>query len=401
MPNFTYKAVDAANQIQTGSITAPTTGEVSAELQKKGLNPISIKSETTFKASNSTLPDIEKISFSRYVATMLTAGLSLTEGIAVLRDDAKHPVMKQILNDILYHLERGQSLSQAIGLYPKVFDQFFIALVKAGEISGTLAESFQYLEAKIRSEYSLNQKIRGALTYPLFIIGAMFGIGGLMMFFVMPQIAKVFLNMSVPIPKFTQVMFELSLTASKYSIQIVVGLLLFLSGLIIFFKRPAGKDLILKVITPIPVIKNLIYQMDVARFCRIFSTLISSAVPVTESLEIALSSLTNPMFHQHAKAIVNEVMEGRTIASVFRERKLFPPLLIQMIAGGEKSGTLDKTLSDLSAFYEGEVEEAVKKSTQLVEPILMLIVGIGVGAMILSIIAPMYSVVGSLSNMNN
>jgi type IV pilus assembly protein PilC len=398
MPNFTYKAVDKANQIQTGSITAPTTGEVSAELQKKGLKPISIKSEATFKTSQSTIPPIEKISFSRYVSTMLAAGLSLTEGISVLKDDAKHPVMKQILNDILYHLERGQSLSQALSLYPKVFDQFFIALVKAGEVSGTLADSFKYLEEKIRSEYALNQKIKGALVYPAFIFAAMLGIGGIMVFFVMPQIGKVFLSMTVPIPEFTRIMFQTSITMSMYRIQIVIGLAIVTLATVIFFKTSTGKDLVLKIIHPIPVIKTLIHQMDVARFCRIFSTLIASAVPVTESLHIALSSLANPMYQDKSKLVVDEVMQGKTIASVFREYKLFPPLLIQMIAGGEKSGTLDKTLSDLSTFYEGEVEESVKKSTQLLEPILMLAVGIGVGAMILSIIAPMYSVVGSLQN---
>lgn len=398
MPNFTYKAVDKSNKIQTGSITAPNSGEVSAELQKKGLSPISIKSETTFKTSQSTIPPIEKISFSRYVSTMLMAGLSLTEGIAVLKDDAKHPVMKQILNDILYHLERGQALSQALSLYPRVFDQFFIALVKAGEVSGTMAESFKYLEEKIRAEYSLNQKIKGALVYPAFIFAAMLGIGGIMLFFVMPQIGKVFLSMTVPIPEFTRVMFQTSITLSMYRIQIVLGLIVTFTAIAIFFKQPIGKQLIMKVIQPIPVIKSLIHQMDVARFCRIFSTLISSAVPVTESLSIGLTSLANPMYQQKSKLIVDEVMQGRTIASVFKEHKLFPPLLIQMIAGGEKSGTLDKTLSDLSAFYEGEVEESVKKSTQLLEPLLMLGVGIGVGAMILSIIAPMYSVVGSLQS---
>jgi len=365
MPNFSYKAVDKSNKIQSGTVTAPTSSEVSAELQKKGLKPISIKSETTLKTSQGILPVIEKISFCRYVSTMLAAGLSLTEGIGVLKDEAKHPLMKQILNDVLYHLERGQTLSQALSLYPRAFDQFFIALVKAGEISGTMSESFQYLEAKIRSEYSINQKIKGALVYPGFIVAAMAGIGGVMMFFVMPQIGKVFMSMSVPIPAFTKLMFSTALKMASYKIQIIIGTILAVMAGFIFFKQPIGKKLILKVITPIPVVKNLIYQMDVARFCRIFSTLIASAVPITESLNIALSSLTNPIYQKKTKTIVDAVTQGRTIASVFKENKLFPPLLIQMIAGGEKSGTLDKTLSDLSAFYEGEVEEAVKNSTQL------------------------------------
>lgn len=396
MPTFSYRAVDKDNRIQIGTITTPTVDEVGVELTKKNLRPISIKAESARKSSKSTLPAIEKITFSRYVSTMLTAGLSLNEGIAVLRSETKHPLMKQILNDVLYHLERGQPLSTALSLYPNVFDTFFIALVKAGEVSGTMAASFKYLEEKIRSEYALNQKIKGALMYPGFIFAAMIGIGAVMFMFVMPQIGKVFLSMTVPIPEMTKLMFRTSITLSLYRIPILLGIIGLGVTLLLFFKSSKGKSLIMSIISPLPVIKNLLEQIDIARFCRIFSTLIASAVPITESLDIALNSLTNPMYKKQAKLVVEEVMQGKTIASVFKERKFFPPLLIQMISGGEKSGTLDKTLSDLSVFYEGEVEESVKKSTQLLEPILMLVVGIGVGGMILSIIAPMYSVVGSL-----
>lgn len=397
MPTFTYKAVTTTNQIVTGSLTAPSSNEANRELTKQGLQPISIHEEMSFKASKSQLPPIEKITFCRYTSTMLASGLSLSDGISTLRDETKQPVMKQILNDILYHLERGSQLSAALSLYPKVFDKFFIALVKAGEISGTMDKSFKYLEEWLRSEYSLTQKIKGALVYPAIIVSAMFGIGGLMLFFVMPQIGKVFLTMTIPIPPLTRMVFEFSLKVALYKLPIVVGLLIIIIILFVFFSKPIGKKLLLKTIQPVPVIKNLLLQIDIARFCRIFSTLIASAVPVTESLDIALNSLTHPKYKLMAKGVVDDVMQGKTIAIALREHKAFPPLLIQMIAGGEKSGTLDKTLFDLASFYEDEVAESVKKSTELLEPILMLIVGIGVGGMILSIIAPMYSVVGSFS----
>jgi type IV pilus assembly protein PilC len=397
MPTFIYRAVTSSNQISTGTLTAPSSSEIRAELEKQGLRPISIKEEKKLKASQSTLPAIETITFCRYISTMLTAGLSLSEGIAVLQSESKHPIMKQILGDVLYHLERGQSLSNALVLYPKIFDKFFISLVKAGEISGTMAESFKFLEEGLKSEYSLSSKIKGALMYPGFIFSAMLGIGGVMLFFVMPQIGKVFLTMTVPIPELTKMMFRTSITLSLYRIPIIIGTIITIAIGVSFFTRPVGKQLLLRFISPLPVIKGLLTQIDIARFCRIFSTLIASAVPVTESLDIALNSLS-PKYKAMAKPIVNQVMQGKTIAVTFKEYKVFPALLIQMIAGGEKSGTLDLTLKDLATFYEGEVEEAVKKSTQLLEPILMLAVGIGVGGMILSIIAPMYSVVGNLSS---
>lgn len=399
MPNFSYKAVSSDNQLINGTITAPSASEVNAELSKKNLKPISIREEKTIKSSHSTLPAIDKITFCRYVTTMLSSGLSLNEGISVLKNETKHPVMKQILNDILYNLERGNQLSQSLAMYPKVFDTFFIALVKSGEISGTLEKSFKYLESGIRSEYSINQKIKGAMIYPAVILSAMFGIGGLMLFFIMPQIGKVFLSMTIPIPPITRTIFQFSVTMSLYRLPIIIGVLFLLIGLFLFFKQPLGKKILLTLIKPLPVISNLLQQMDIARFCRIFSTLISSAVPITESLEITLNSLTEPKYRAMSKKVVSEVMQGKTIAGTFREHQAFPPLLIQMIASGEKSGTLDSTLADLATFYEEEVTEAVKKSTELIEPILMLFVGIGVGAMILSIIAPMYSVVGSFQTM--
>lgn len=398
MPTFTYRAVTTTNAITTGTVTAPSAAEVGTELQKQGLRPISVREEMTIKSSQSSLPPVERITFCRYVATMLTSGLSLSEGISVLKDESKHPVMKQILNDILYHLERGQSLSQALALYPRVFDTFFIALVKAGEISGTMAESFKYLEEELRADYALSSKIKGALMYPGFIFAAMLGIGGLMVFFIMPSIGKVFLNMSIPIPAATRFIFESSLKLAAIRIPIVIGIIAVAIAAFLFVKNPKGKEILIKVISPIPVIKGLLQKIDIARFCRIFSTLIASAVPITESLEISLSSLANPQYKRMTRAVVGAVTQGKTIAVVFKEHKAFPPLLIQMIAGGEKSGTLDKTLGDLASFYEEEVEEAVKKATALLEPILMLGVGIGVGGMILSIIAPMYSVVGSLSH---
>lgn len=398
MPTYIYKAASNSNQIVSGSLSAPSSQEVNQELQKLGLKPISIREEITFKASKSELPPVEKITFCRYVSTMLTSGLSLSEGMSVLKSETKHPVMRQVLNDILYHLERGQSLSTALALYPRIFDKFFIALVRAGEISGTMSESFKYLEEELRSEYSLSQKIKGVLMYPAVVFIAMLGIGGLMVFFIMPQIGRVFLNMTIPIPEVTKQIFRISIVISNFRIPIILSMLMSSITFGVFFSRPAGKKLLISLISPIPIIKGLLHQIDIARFCRIFSTLIASAVPIVDALDITLNSLSNPMYHKISKPIVNQVMEGKTIAQSFKDHNAFPPLLNQMIAGGERSGTLDKTLGDLATFYEEEVEESVKKSTQLLEPMLMLLVGVGVGGMILSIIAPMYSVVGSMSH---
>lgn len=234
------------------------------------------------------------------------------------------------------------------------------------------------------------------MVYPSMIFFAMVGIGFLMFFFVLPQIGKVFLNMTIPLPAFTRGLFSFAVYIAKYRYPLIALIIISMVGIFLFLRTRTGKHLIMKIISPIPIISRLLQQMDIARFCRIFSTLIASAVPISESLDIALSSLNHPRFLPLAKTVPQEVMKGKTVASAFGENHAFPALLIQMINAGEKSGTLDTSLGDLAGFYEEEVEESVKKTTQLLEPMVMLIVGIGVGAMILMIIAPLYSVVGNL-----
>jgi type IV pilus assembly protein PilC len=305
-------------------------------------------------------------------------------------------LLKQILDDILYNLERGQPISSALSNYPKVFDKFFLTLVKTGEVSGTLAESFKYLEKQQRSEYSLSQKIKGAMVYPAVIFIAMMGIGFLMFFFVLPQIGRVFLTMTIPMPAATRFIFTFSLGVAKYRYPVIALIVIIMIALYLFVRKPAGKHLVMKLIAPIPVVSVLLQEIDIARFCRIFSTLVSSAVPITEALDISLSSMNHPRFRNLHEQVIPLVTQGKTVSDAFATHPVFPAMLTQMLSAGEKSGTLDTSLADLADFYEEEVEEAVKRTTQLLEPIVMLMVGIGVGAMIIMIIAPLYSVVGNL-----
>lgn len=398
MPFFIYKATNARNEVSEGTTSGTSAEEVAELLKKRGLQPVSIKEQKEKSGAKGDLPTVEKITFCRYVATMINSGLSLSEGIPVLVEETKHPLMKKILTDISYHLEQGQPLSAALKLYPQVFSEFFITLIEAGEASGTLGESFHYLEIQLRADYSLTQKIKSSLVYPGVVFAAMLGIGYLMFFFILPQIGRVFLRMSFPLPAVTEFLFTSSIAISGYKYLVIVLGIVLIIALAMFVRHPTGKKILFKIVSPIPVVSNLLERIDVARFCRIFSTLIASAVPIIEALQISLASMTHPKFEGMSDVVVEMIREGKTVSMAFKERKLFPPLLTQMISAGEKSGTLDVSLADLAEFYEEEVKESVKKITQLIEPILMLVVGVGVGAMILAIIAPMYSVVSNLTN---
>lgn len=395
MPNFTYKALNSEKRVTEGILSGHSREEVAQVLAKRSLSPLVIKEISEHGSIRGSVPAIDKIIFCRYLSTMLSSGLSLSEGIEVLREETKQPLMRVILGDMSYSLEQGQQLSSVFERYPKVFESYFLVLTRAGEVSGKLAEVFKHLENELRSEYGLMSKIKGALMYPGIVFSAMLGIGTLMFFFVLPQIGKVFLNLKLPLPTFTRLLFQFSIVLKDQMIPILVMSLVLVVGAYFAFQKRAVRDLLFYAIRPIPVVRNMIKKIDLARFTRIFSTLLKSAVPITEALEISLNSLAWYEYRNLAKLLPGEIRKGRSLAAAMGENRVFPSLMIQMITAGEKSGTVDTALADLATFYEQEVEEELKNLTQILEPVLMLLVGIAVGVMILSIIAPIYSVVGS------
>lgn len=395
MPNFTYKALDLSKRIITGTTTGKNKDEVAQTLARKGFKPITIQAVSERTAVKGTVPQIDKITFCRYLSTMLASGLSLSDGVEVLREETKHPLMRRILGDITYSLEQGQQLSSVFERYPYVFEPYFLTLTRAGEVSGKLVDVLKYLEMELRAEYSLKAKIKGALLYPLIVFIAMIGIGFFMFFFVLPQIGRVFLDLKLPLPLFTRLLFTLSIALSKQMIPLVVAGIVGVVFVIYGLRRREVRDFLFIFLKPIPMVRHLIKKLDMARFNRIFSTLLKSAVPITEALEISLSSLTWYEYRRLAHTMPEKIRQGKSLAMVAKETKLFPVLMIQMIQAGEKTGTLDASLADLASFYEEEVEEELKNLTQIIEPVLMLLVGIAVGIMILSIIAPIYSVIGT------
>lgn len=395
MPNFTYKALNAEKRVTDGVISGHNREEVAQVLSKRNLSPLVIKEISEQGSIRGTVPAIDKIIFCRYLSTMLSSGLSLSEGIEVLRQETKQPLMRVILGDMSYSLDQGQQLSSVFERYPTVFESYFLVLTRAGEVSGKLAEVFKHLENELRSEYGLISKVKGALMYPGIVFSAMLGIGVLMFFFVLPQIGKVFLSLKLPLPTFTRLLFQFSLILREQMILVLVMSFVLVVGAFFAFQKRAVRELLFYAIRPIPTVRNMIKKIDLARFTRIFSTLIKSAVPITEALEISLNSLAWFEYRNLAKHLPDEIRKGRSLAVAMGENRVFPSLMIQMVAAGEKSGTIDVALADLASFYEQEVEEELKNLTQILEPMLMLLVGIAVGVMILSIIAPIYSVVGS------
>ncbi len=403
MPEFIYQAKNAQQKIDTGTIAANNADEAAANLKSQGLTLISLKEKSlalqVFARVSGNVSIVDKANLCRYLATMIGAGLPLSEAIDTIAQDTHSQALKSILAQIQHGLQQGESLSDLFSQYPHIFDPVFLAIVKAGEQSGTLQRSFQYLEDQLMANYTLSQKVKGALMYPAVIIATMFGVGAILIVFVVPQIAQVFLKTKLPIPKLTVMVLKGGLFLNQHLLVIGIGLSMIFISFIIGIKTRLGKKILLGSLKRLPGVTNLFEKLDLARFARTLATLMQSGVPITQSITVATSTLSHAKFAPLVQSLETDIKKGDAISTIFRKHnKQVPQMMISMVATGEKTGTTDKILFEVADFYEQELENEIKNFTAILEPVIMLIIGIGVGGMVLSVIAPIYSLVASLQN---
>lgn len=400
MAVFEYKARDKQGKILEDSIESSSRKEAAGILQDQGLQILTIK-ETS--RSQSTLdkmrgvPTLEKAILCRYLSTMMKAGLPLADAVDIIAEESPNKKMHRILIDLQYSIQRGQKISSVFTRYPEVFDPVFLTLTKAGEESGTLEQSFDYLSQQLMKSYELNQKVKGALMYPAVIISAMAGVGVLMVTFVLPRISKVFLRLNIKLPVITKALLSASnFLGENYPLVIIVSFFIAV-GLFLLLRLPKTRVFILQLLSKIPMFARLFDQLDLARFSRTLSTLLHSGVPILDSIKVSVQLLSQRKFSKMGAIFEEDIQKGKSLSEALnRGEKTFPALMIQSIRAGEKSGSLEVVLAELADFYEQEVEHTLKGLTSVLEPVLMLIIGIAVGVMVISIIAPIYSVIGNL-----
>lgn len=398
MPLFTYKARDQKGLITEETIQAANKYDAAAFLKAEGLQVLTIQSlETIFASWSKKISTSDKSAFCRFMATMLRAGLSLHEAVEIIKQETENNKMKKILADIAFQTRKGKSLSMALSNYKDVFDPVFITIIKAGEESGTLEQAFDYLAKQLLSSYEFSQKVKSSLMYPAVIISAMFGVGTMMIVVVLPKISEVFLKMNIKIPLATKLVLQFGLFVGKNVGLVLAGITaLFLSIFLSYYFQPT-RNLIINLCTKFPPIKKMMNQIDIARFARTLAILLKSGVPIMSALEVSVSSLSQPQLRNQAKKFTLGVAKGQSLSGVLAEGQTqFPLIMVQTIKTGEKSGSLEEVLQDLADFYEKEVEYQLKSITTLIEPILMLLIGIVVGVMVILIVAPIYSIIGGL-----
>jgi len=373
--------------------------EVVVALRSKKYKIIFVRLEST--ANNLTgnkVSTLEKANFCRYMAVMLKAGLSISEAIDIIGSETENRKMKLILQSLSFELQEGGEISASLARYPEVFDPIFLALIKAGEQSGSLEKTFQYLNNQLYAVYRLNKKIQGAMMYPMVIIAAMFGIGFLMMTFVLPRLSDTFLKMKIPLPLPTRILLETGSFIGDNLILVIISVLAFILFWAFLFGYHKTRQFLMAKIANFPIIKKIFRQIDLARFTRTLATLLQSGVSIISALQISAKTLSQYDMQKLALQFEKGVSEGKTIADVLTmgNKRVFPSLMVQTIKTGEKTGTLDSVLLDLSEYYEAELEDKLKEFTTILEPIIMLVIGVAVGAMVIMIIGPIYSIMGQL-----
>ncbi|MDZ4230032.1 MAG: type II secretion system F family protein, partial [Candidatus Veblenbacteria bacterium] len=335
---------------------------------------------------------VEKVFFTQNLQVMVKAGISVSVALKTLAQQTTNKTFQTILMDLYQRVDKGNPLADSLALYPKVFPELFVNMVRAGEKSGKLEDVLSQLTIQLRKSHALIAKVRGALTYPVIVVFAMVGIGIAMIVLVIPKITGIFEEVSATLPLPTRILIGLSDFVIHNGI-LLSGAVLIAAGLFVkLIHTGRGRFLWHGLLLKLPIMAPILRKINLAKFARTFSSLIKTEIPIVQAFEITASTLGNAHYRQAIQEAAERVKKGVQIASILSEHpKLFPPLIVQMVSVGEETGTIDTILEELAIFYEEDVDRTMSNLTTILEPVLILMLGLGVGALAVSIILPIYT----------
>lgn len=403
---FIYTAKNiATGETRGGDIDAKSDQDVAKMLRAEGWLVTSLKEIKSDEKKPGvkffdrfvSVPLKEKMIFTRNLAVMVSSGLTISRAVSNLSEQTRNKAFRKILLSVHDDLQGGLTLSEGLAKFPTVFNELFVNMISVGEVSGNLEEVLEILAVQLEKENDLTSKVRGALMYPAVIFVAMIGIAVLMLTYILPKITGVFKDMNVTLPKST--LFIMGMSDFLIAHYIIV-IFLFIGGIIgvrILYAQPFGKRWFHWLFLSMPIVGNIVMKVNCARFARIYSSLLRSGVSVVDSLSIVMKTLTNVYYKDALTIALNEIQKGVELSVVIRRYpNIFPVLVPQIIEVGEETGKTEAVLSRLADFYEGEVDQITKNMSSILEPILMLFIGGGVGFFAVAMLTPMYSVLENI-----
>ena len=384
-----------------GEIEAASEQIAQSQLKKRNLKILKLKpkpkdlfSGIAFMQPKVTKKDI--VIFTRQFSTMIDAGLPLVQGLGILADQAENPTFKNVLRQINKDVEGGSTLAEGMKKHPKVFDELFVNLIAAGEVGGILDTILQRLAAFIEKAEELKRKIKGALTYPIVVIAIALIVIAVILIFVIPVFEAMFADFGSALPVPTQIVVNMS-DFLKSNIHYIIATIVVI---VFLFKRYAntkgGRKNIDSISLKLPVFGDLLKKTAVARFTRTLGTMLSSGVPILDSLEIVAKTAGNVIIEEIIYDVRGSIAEGQTISEPLSESDVFPGMVVQMISVGEATGALDIMLEKIADFYDTEVDAAVEALTSMLEPMLMLFLGGSIGGLVTAMYLPIFKMAGAV-----
>jgi type IV pilus assembly protein PilC len=410
---FTYKATSANGKTITGTAEAANKQDLLAMLHKQNVRPVLIKAGKANSKTKSLFGPKKKVKigdlviFTRQLSTMISAGVPLARSLAALQGDSNNPYMREVLGSVTKDIEGGQPLGDAFAKYPNVFSDVYVNMVRAGEEGGILDEILKRLALQVELDASIRKKIKSAMMYPMVILSvtviAFFGI----MLFIVPKLGGILTSLGGPhakLPVYTQVLLNFSNFCSKPTLLqhlpipvinkipnlvliLIVGVI---AGIYIlrYIQTPSGKFKFHALLLRIPIVKTIILKIAIARFSRTFASLMGSGVSVLDALDVTGAAIGNKVIEAELKAAAKEVQNGKQLSEPLSRSPHFPPIVAQMLMVGEETGQIDTVLVKIADFYEEEVTVLIDGLAAVIEPIMIIFLGAGVGLIAASVMGP-------------
>jgi type IV pilus assembly protein PilC len=397
---YAYKVRDTNGKVVEGTLDADNQSLVASRLREMGYTPVNIKAksaggvniEIRIPGFGNRVPLKEVALFSRQFATLISSGLTLIRSLTILTTQTENAALAKIVVDVRGQVERGVSLSQALGTHPKVFGRLFVAMVRAGEASGGLDQSLITLSSMLERQAALRGKIKSAMAYPATVLCLVGLILTAMILFIVPVFKNIYTSLGAKLPLPTRLLIQISDIAVKFSVPILVLAVIGVILLKRWLRTPQGKAAWDITILKVPIFGALMRKTAIARFCATFSSLLRAGVPVLESLDITKETVSNVVVARAVESMAEGVQRGETMTARLSQHPIFPSMVSQMMSVGEETGALDAMLARAAGFLEEEIERTVSALTSLLEPLMIVVLGGCVGTMVVCLYLPMFKV---------